>query len=154
IFEDERKKNPASPRKGFNLHYGNDANHRIKRFDDYRALLADNTLGVEAVVIALPLHLHAPVAIDCMKAGKPVLCEKLMAWNITQCKEMIKVADETDRLLAIGHQRHYSLLYAHALEVLKAGTLGEVRHIRALWHRNNARPKMEKDKEIPGTFRD
>ena len=45
------------------------------------------------VVIALPLHLHAPVAIDCLQAGKHVLCEKLMAWNISQCKEMIRAAD-------------------------------------------------------------
>ena len=60
----------------------------IKLYDDYKELLANK--DIEAVVIALPLHLHAPVAIDAMKAGKHVLCEKLMAWNITQCKEMIK----------------------------------------------------------------
>ena len=59
-----------------------------------------------------------------MKAGKHVLCEKLMAWNVTQCKEMIRVADETNRLLSIGHQRHYSMLYAQANrsgEVRRAG---------------------------------
>src|SRR5204862_5376548 len=35
------------------------------------------------------------------------------------------------------HQRHYSLLYAQANELLVNNLLGEVRHIRALWHRNN-----------------
>jgi predicted dehydrogenase len=45
--------------------------------------------------------------------------------------------------LTIGHQRHYSLLYAHAVEVLNAGELGEVRHIRALWHRNNTWPLLD-----------
>ena len=72
---------------------------------------------VEAVVIATPLVSHAPIAIDCLKAGKHVLCEKLMARTIGQCKEMIKAADDNDRILAIGHQRHYSMLYAHAVEV-------------------------------------
>jgi predicted dehydrogenase len=39
--------------------------------------------------------------------------------------------------LAIGHQRHYSYLYANALEILKRGDIvGDVRHIRAFWHRN------------------
>ena len=47
-------------------------------------LLADK--DIEAVVIALPLHLHAPVAIEALKAGKHVLCEKLMAWNITSAR--------------------------------------------------------------------
>jgi predicted dehydrogenase len=62
-----------------------------------------------------------------------------MAWNIKQCKEMIKVSQETGKLLAVGHQRHYSMLYAHATEVLRSGVLGDITHIRALWHRNNVR---------------
>jgi predicted dehydrogenase len=132
---------PTGPRKGFNKKYGNQADKKIKLHENYKDLLADKS--IEAVVIALPLHLHAPVAIDAMKAGKHVLCEKLMAWNIQQCKDMIKVADETDRILTIGHQRHYSLLYSQAVELLNTGQLGTIKHIRALWHRNNARPKVD-----------
>jgi predicted dehydrogenase len=134
---------PTGPRKGFNAKYGKEAEKKIRFYENYKDLLANPE--IEAVVIALPLHLHAPISIDAMRAGKHVLCEKLMAWNITQCKEMIKVADETDRILAIGHQRHYSMLYAHAVEVLNQGILGDVKHIRALWHRNNARPRLDKD---------
>src|SRR5262249_49263537 len=103
IFEGEK----TGPRKGFNYHYGNESVQDIKLFTDYRDLLKDTKLGIEAVVIALPLHLHAPVAVEAMKAGKHVLCEKLMAWNINQCKKMIEVADQTKKILAIGHQRHY-----------------------------------------------
>jgi predicted dehydrogenase len=135
IFKGEPA-NPASPRKGFNAIYGSNARNEITWYDSYRDLLANPE--VELVVIALPLHLHAEVSIAAMNAGKHVLCEKLMGWNISQCKRMIHTADEKDRLLAIGHQRHYSMLYAHALDVIKSGVLGDVHHIRALWHRNNA----------------
>ncbi|MBY0523134.1 MAG: Gfo/Idh/MocA family oxidoreductase [Gemmataceae bacterium] len=135
IFEGQ----PNHIRKGFRRIYGEDAEKKIQVFDDYKKML-DERKDIEAVVIALPLHLHAPAAIDCMKAGKHVLCEKLMAWNVTQCKDMIQTAEDTDRILAIGHQRHYSLLYAHGLEVLKSGVLGDIKHIRALWHRNNSWP--------------
>ncbi len=138
IFEGER----VGPRKGFNRIYGNKANS-IKVYNNYKELL-DNP-EIKIVVIALPLHLHAPVAIEAMKKGKHVLCEKLMAWNIAQCKEMIKVAEETDRCLSIGHQRHYSMLYAHAVEVLNAGEIGDIKHIRAFWHRNNTMPKLDKN---------
>ena len=69
---------------------------------------------VEMVVIALPLWLHAPVAIEAMKAGKHVFSEKLMAHSVAECKEMCRVARETNRLLAVGHQRHYSVLYDNA----------------------------------------
>ena len=146
IFEDERRRNPASPRKGFKFHYGNDAERNIQHFPDYRDLLRNT--DIEMVVIALPLNLHAQVTIEALRAGKHVLCEKLMAWNIRQCKEMIRAADETGKLLSVGHQRHYSMLYAHALEVMQSGVLGDVRHIRALWHRNNALPLSEADRRL------
>jgi predicted dehydrogenase len=86
-----------------------------------------------------------------MDAGKHVLCEKLMAWNIRQCKDMIAKADQTRKLLSIGHQRHYSMLYAHANEVIGRDILGDIQHIRALWHRNNTRsnPREEQRAERP-----
>jgi predicted dehydrogenase len=143
IFEGEGK----APRWGFNHFYGTNARKDIRLYEDYRQLLDDP--NIEAVVIALPLHLHAPVAIEAMRKGKHVLCEKLMAWNINQCKQMIAVAEETNRILTIGHQRHYSLLYAHAVEMMKdPDVLGTVKHIRALWHRNNAWPKIDKDGRV------
>ncbi len=125
-------------RKGFKKVYGELEASKIKITDKYEEILADPS--IEAVVIALPLHLHAPVAIKAMEAGKHVLCEKLMAWNIRQCKKMIEVAKKTNRILSIGHQRHYSMLYAHASEVIKSGILGDIKYIRALWHRNNTWP--------------
>jgi predicted dehydrogenase len=142
IFEGEER----GPRKGFNRIYGKDAVNKIKRYENYKELLANP--DIEAVVIALPLHLHAQVAIDAMKAGKHVLCEKLMAWNVSQCKEMIRVSDETNKILTIGHQRHYSMLYAHAVEVINSGELGDIKHLRALWHRNNSWPRLD-DKKNP-----
>jgi predicted dehydrogenase len=138
IFEGEGS---TSRRRGLKYHYGNNAANDIKVYDDYKELLQRK--DIEGVIIAVPLHLHAPVAIDAMNAGKHVLCEKLMAWNISQCKDMIHTADSQDRVLAIGHQRHYSLLYAHAAELMKAGELGDVKHIRALWHRNNSWPRLD-----------
>jgi predicted dehydrogenase len=132
---------PTGPRLGFNKIYGKDAEKDIKVYDNYKELLENK--DVEAVVIALPLHLHAQVAMDALRAGKHVLCEKLMAWNVPQCKDMIKASDETDRILTIGHQRHYSLLYAHGVELINSGELGDVRHIRALWHRNNTWPRLD-----------
>jgi len=153
IYEGEPP--PGAPgalwRKGFKRIYGSNAEQSIKWYDNYKDLL--NNSEIEMVVIALPLHLHAPVAIDCLRAGKHVLCEKLMARTVSQCKEMIRAADASDRLLAIGHQRHYSLLYAQAVELINSGVLGEVRHIRALWHRNQLPERDSWRKPIPAEDR-
>jgi predicted dehydrogenase len=154
---------PSGLRKGFKRIYGSGVEQKggtdyIESFTDYKEML-EKRKDIEAVVIAVPLHLHAPVAVDCMLAGKArgkpihVLCEKLMAWNVHQCKQMIKVAKETGSVLSIGHQRHYSMLYSHATEVVKSGLLGEINHIRALWHRNFTWPYKHDDKkgkQVPG----
>ena len=103
--------------------------------DKYEDLLADP--NVEAVIIALPLWLHDVAAIKAMRAGKHVLTEKLMARTVGQCKEMARVAAKENMLLATGHQRHYSILYANAVDQIKRGLIGDIHHIRAQWHRGN-----------------
>lgn len=102
-----------------------------------------NDPEIEAVIIALPLHLHAPIAIQAMMRNKHVLTEKLMAHNIAQCKAMARVASQTRDMgdnpihLATGHQRHYSILYDNAVHLLRWGMIGQLHHIRAQWHRAN-----------------
>jgi predicted dehydrogenase len=113
-----------------------EARKHVKVYGAYEELLADP--DVEAVVIALPLHLHAPAAIKAMRAGKHVLTEKLMGHSVHECKEMSRVSRETGKLLATGHQRHYSILYDNAVHTIgKAKLLGDLHSIRAQWHRGN-----------------
>ena len=112
------------------------ARAKVKVYGAYEDLLADP--DIEAVVIALPLHLHAPAAIKAMRAGKHVLTEKLMGHSIHECKEMGRVARETGKILATGHQRHYSILYDNAVHTIgTAKLIGDVHSIRAQWHRGN-----------------
>lgn len=143
-FCDIRPSQQARAVKEFTAHkqYSAEDVKKLKKYADHKEMLADP--DVEVVVIALPLWLHAPIAIEAMKAGKHVFCEKLMAHSVTECKEMCRVARETNKLLAIGHQRHYSVLYDNANYLVQNGHLGEIRHIRALWHRNNAQPRIAK----------
>jgi predicted dehydrogenase len=93
--------------------------------------------GLEAVIIALPLHLHAAAAIAALKAGLHVITEKLMGHSVRECKEMARVAKQQRLHLATGHQRHYSILYDHAVHAIQQGLLGDLHYIRAQWHRGN-----------------
>jgi len=112
-----------------------EARKHVKVYQNYKELLADK--NIEAVITALPLHLHAKVAIDAMKAGKHVLTEKLMAHSVHECKEMAQTAKRTKLHLATGHQRHYNILYDNATKMLATGLLGDLHYIRAQWHRGN-----------------
>ncbi|WP_437201370.1 Gfo/Idh/MocA family protein [Planctomicrobium sp. SH664] len=117
---------------------------KIERFSSHKELLENaDRLKLEAVIIATPLVTHAPIAIDCMNAGLHVLTEKLMARTVGKCKEMIRKAREKNVLLAVGHQRHYSVLYDNANSLVKNGLLGDIKYIRAQWHRNNSFPNSD-----------
>ncbi|MFO1066299.1 MAG: Gfo/Idh/MocA family oxidoreductase, partial [Pirellulales bacterium] len=122
-----------------------EARKNVKVYDGsnggMQALLDDPE--IEAVIIALPLFLHAPVAVQAMLRGKHVLTEKLMAHNVAQCKAMARYAKQLKPTngefmhLATGHQRHYSVLYDNAVTLVREGLLGQLHHIRAQWHRGN-----------------
>jgi predicted dehydrogenase len=105
------------------------AKKHVKVYQDYKECLKDP--NVEAVIIALPLFLHAQVAVEAMQQGKHVLTEKLMAHNVAQCKVMARVGEKLDKYLAVGHQRHYSVLYDNAVNLMQWGLLGELHHVRA-----------------------
>ncbi|MBY0588380.1 Gfo/Idh/MocA family oxidoreductase [bacterium] len=135
-YHDIRPSQIARGRRSFVSLYGPAEGNTVRFFDKYEAMLADPE--IEAIVIATPLWTHAKLAIQALKAGKHVFCEKLMAHNITEAKAMVRAADQAGKLLGIGHQRHYSLLYADAVKNIEQGALGEVKFIRAFWHRNNA----------------
>ncbi len=116
------------------------AREHVKVYGDYEELLnaaKRGELDVEAVIIALPLHLHARAAIAAMRLGKHVLTEKLMAHSVHECKEMARVAEKQNVYLATGHQRHYSILYDNAVKMIASGLLGDLHYIRAQWHRGN-----------------
>ena len=130
-------------RKGLMSVYGwkteDEARKHVAVYNDYNELL-DNYKkhGIEAIIIALPLHLHAPAAIAAMNKGLHVLTEKLMAHNVRECKEMALAAAENRVHLATGHQRHYNILYQEAVDTIQRGVLGDLHYIRAQWHRSNS----------------
>ncbi len=114
------------------------ARKNVKVYGDYRELIENAKRdNLEAVIIALPLHLHAPAAVAAMRAGLHVLTEKLMGHSVHECKEMARVANETGLHLATGHQRHYNILYENAVDQIRRGLLGDLHYIRAQWHRGN-----------------
>jgi predicted dehydrogenase len=105
-----------------------------KAYSDYREVLDRRDL--EAVIIASPLWMHAQMSIDALQAGKHVFCEKNMAKGIEDCRKMLDAAKSARKNLQIGHQRNYNPLYHEAKQLIDSGELGDLYHVRTLWHRN------------------
>jgi predicted dehydrogenase len=87
------------------------------------------SMGVTMVTIATPTPSHANLATSLMKMGLDVLVEKPLAMNTKQAKEVIQVAKETGRLLLVGHVFRHHTGVRKAVELIKIGEIGDVRHI-------------------------
>ena len=131
-----------------------EARRNVKVYGSIMDCLDDQ--DIEAIVIALPLFLHAPVAAQAMQRGLHVLTEKLMARTVAQCKVMSRMAAELEDTqgnpihLATGHQRHYNVKYDNAVNLIRWGLLGQLNHIRAQWHRGNLPGSDSWSMPIPG----
>ncbi|HWO42614.1 MAG TPA: Gfo/Idh/MocA family oxidoreductase [Candidatus Eisenbacteria bacterium] len=90
--------------------------------DDFRALEG----RVEAAVIALPNHLHAPVTIELLRRGIHVLVEKPMALSSAECDAMIAAAESSGAVLAVGLEFRFFGAFRFVREVLVTGLLGGV----------------------------
>lgn len=93
-----------------------------KQYDNHMQLLEDS--GVEAVAAFLPDQLHAPVAIDCLNAGKHVMIEKPMATLASEARAMADLAIKKKLKVLVGFTRRFDPGVAKAKEVLAAGEIG------------------------------
>src|SRR5438445_2212972 len=103
---------------------------------DYKEILARK--DIDAVIIGTPDHWHKQAAVDAMKAGKDVYCEKPMIHLYADGPEMIETARATNRIIQIGSQRVSSIIYAKAKELLASGAIGKLNMVTAHWDRNSS----------------
>jgi predicted dehydrogenase len=112
------------------------AGTKAKTFADYRKLLDD--LKPQAVVVAVPLHLHYQVAADSLAAGCDLFLEKTMCYSIAEAKKLAGQVAASKRVFQIGLQRRANPIYKQAQAMVAAGMIGQVTSIKAQWHRNNS----------------
>lgn len=84
-----------------------------------------NRDDVEAVIICTPPKDHSEISIAAMRAGKHVLCEKPLTKTVAEAVEMIKVAQETKRVLKCGFNHRHHPAIGEAKKRLDAGDLGK-----------------------------
>ncbi|MEO8180872.1 MAG: Gfo/Idh/MocA family oxidoreductase [Deltaproteobacteria bacterium] len=98
---------------------------------DYAEVIADPEIDV--IYNPLPMHLHEHWTIQALRAGKHVLCEKPFAANAAEAERMVRVADETGRLLVEAFHYRYHPLFDRILNIVQSGQLGAIRHMEGVF---------------------
>ena len=95
----------------------------VPAYDDYKKMLAEEE--IDAVIVAVPNYLHAPVSIDVAESGRHVFCEKPMAITVSDCDRVIQTARANGVKLMIGQVLRYLPVFAKIKEIIDSGILGE-----------------------------
>jgi predicted dehydrogenase len=103
--------------------------HGCATESDWRALVARTDL--DAVIVSTPPPLHVEMCVAAFEQGKHVLCEKPLARNPEEGRQILEAAQQHQKLLSTGFNLRFFPPIAKAREVLDSGRIGELDHIRS-----------------------
>lgn len=106
-----------------------------KGYHEYRDLLGDN--AIDAVFIGTPDHWHAKMAIDALKAGKHVYCEKPMTKTVAEAFAVVDAWKASGKVMGVGVQSTALPAWTKANELIRAGKLGKVVQFQTEFYRNS-----------------
>ena len=96
-------------------------------YADHRQLLAE--VQPDVVTIMTPHPFHAPIAIDCLRAGAHVLVEKPMAVQVAEADAMVEVANQQQKLVGVVFQQRFRPEVRAARKLIQEGQLGTIQHV-------------------------
>ena len=99
-------------------------------YEDMIAGEASRDDGIEVVAVVTPNHLHFPVAKACLEAGLHVICDKPLTVTDEEARELRRIAEAEDRILAVTYNYSGYPMIRQAREMVARGDLGRIRVVQ------------------------
>lgn len=101
------------------------------QFQDFREMFAKLGDQIDAVSVSTPDHMHALIAIEAMKRGKHVYCQKPLAHTVWESRQMRLWAAKTGVVTQMGNQIHSSVEYRLGTKLIQSGAIGKVKEVHS-----------------------
>lgn len=109
-----------------------DAEHPgTPHFADFRVMLEQLGDKVDAITVGIPDHMHALAAIEGMRRGKHVYCEKPLAHSVWEVRQLTRWAAKANVVTQMGVQFHSTVEYRLATRLLQSGVIGKIREVHS-----------------------
>jgi predicted dehydrogenase len=109
---------------------GVDPKRTYASFAEMAAREARRKDGIEAVAIVTPNHMHAPVAMQFLRRGIHVICDKPLTATLPEAKRLAKAAEASGVVFALTHNYTGYPMIRHAAAMVRNGELGEIRVVQ------------------------
>jgi len=100
-------------------------------YQDWRDLLEKESGNIDSVNVSTPDHMHAPIALACMEAGKHVYGQKPLAHDLHEVRRMTETARKKSVVTQMGIQIHSASEYRTAVRTIQDGTIGKIKEVHS-----------------------
>ncbi len=108
----------------------------VAQFQDFRAMFTKLGDGFDALQVSTPDHTHAVIALDAMRRGKHVYCQKPLTHTVWEARQMRVQAAKSRVVTQMGNQIHSHETYRTAVQLLRDGVIGKITAVHS-WQANH-----------------
>ena len=106
-----------------------DTEKKVRVYADWRELLEKEARQLDAVSVATPDHMHAPIGASAMQLGLHAYIQKPLAHDLYEVRRLQEIAREKRVLTQMGIQVHSSAQYQSAVKLMQSGVIGKIREV-------------------------
>ena len=127
---------------------------KAKRYTDWRKMLEQ--ADIDAVTVSIPDHMHAPVTMSALQAGKHTYTQKPMTHSVYEARQLTNAAKRYGAVTQMGIQHHSNTFFKTAVELIQSNAIGKVSDVHVwtdrpvgFWTQDKNRGP---DKPVPGSL--
>ncbi len=123
-------------------------------YQDWRELLDKEADNIDAVIVATPDHMHAPIAMSAMQLGKHAYCEKPLTRTLDECRTLQTYAAEKGLITQMGNQVGSAMSNRSAVQSLRDGLIGKVKEVHSMVPKSwgAMKPLPDRTDPVPDTL--
>jgi predicted dehydrogenase len=126
----------------------------VKIYQDWRKLLDKESRNIDSVNVSTPDHTHAVMAMSALRLGKHVYCQKPLAHDLYEVRQLTKAAGNGKQVTQMGIQIHSNAHYRLAARLIQDGVIGKVKEVHCWCHKSwgDAAAKPDRTDPLPTGF--
>ncbi|TDU80964.1 putative dehydrogenase [Prosthecobacter fusiformis] len=123
----------------------------VRCYQDWQELLEKESSNIDSVNVSTPDHMHGPIGLKAMAAGKHLYGQKPLAQNLHECRQLMLKARETGVMTQMGIQVSSNFTERMAVDMIQSGIIGKVKEVHTFSNKfwGDMEPVPQKSDPVP-----